>query len=198
MSYDKVRYDRLCRVTEKSIEQTVKNLLNSEHLEKCFPRIAQMEGGKSALETARKQMMKYFRTTCTKQFDYIFEQRDIHRKLDELDEIIQDAQKRRDDGNEEAIFIERLTPEQLINGKIGSSRSECVKKLEMIHNQLLLDNAQLFDQLQSVMEQGKKTKDDIASHIDALASGIDDLKKQDFDDDYDALIEVALLSRRSL
>lgn len=189
MSYDKVRYDRLCRVTEKAVEQTVKNLLNPDHLEKCFPTISNMEGGQAALETARKQMLKYFKSTCTKQFDYIFEQRDIHRKLDELDEIIQAAHARKESPDEEPLHVDQLTPEQLINARIGTSRTECVNKLQMIYSQLLLDNEQLLEQIKRTVEEGALVKKDIVSLVEALTNGIDDVKKQDFTENYDALLE---------
>ncbi|PSK35742.1 hypothetical protein C7M61_004223 [Candidozyma pseudohaemuli] len=192
MLYEKVRFDRLRRVTEKAVEQTVKKLLQQEQIEKCFPTISEMKGGKSALETARKQILQYFQLTLEKQFQYIFEQNDIERKLDELDEIIQAAQARRDLGTEEPLFIDKLTPQQLIDARVGASKAETVTKLKLIYEQLLLDNKQLHEEIVGLVEEGSTIKDDLLLQVDALASGVDEIKKAEFDHNYDRLIERVL------
>ncbi|KAF3989180.1 hypothetical protein FT663_03627 [Candidozyma haemuli var. vulneris] len=192
MSYEKIRFNKLRRVTEKAVEQTVKKSLQPETIEKCFPVISEMKGGKSALETARKQILQYFQSTSEKQFQYIFEQNDIERKLDELDEIIQAAQARRDSGTEEPLFIEKLTPQQLIDARVGASKAETVTKLQLIYDQLLLDNKQLHEEIVGLVDEGATVKDDLLSQIEAVASGVDEIKKAEFDQNYDKLIDDVL------
>lgn len=192
MSYEKIRFNKLRRVTEKAVEQTVKKLLQPETIEKCFPVISEMKGGKSALETARKQILQYFQLTLEKQFQYIFEQNDIERKLDELDEIIQAAQARRDLGTEEPLFIEKLTPQQLIDARVGASKAETVTKLQLIYDQLLLDNKQLHEEIVGLVDEGATVKDDLLLQIEAVASGVDEIKKAEFDQNYDKLIDDVL------
>lgn len=182
METEKIRYDRLNQVVKKAVEQTIKRLLMPEQLEKCFPTISKMDGGPEALEMARKQMQKYFHSTCFKQFEHIFENRDIHRKLDELDEIIHDAQQRRDLSLAESdISVDTLTASQLIEATVALTRQDSVKKLTMIYDQLVLDNKQLFQELRELAQQLDLLKQDIEGSIQALLSGIDDLKRQNLD-----------------
>lgn len=182
METEKIRYDRLNQVVKKAVEQTIKRLLMPEQLEKCFPTISKMDGGPEALEMARKQMQKYFHSTCFKQFEHILENRDIHRKLDELDEIIHDAQQRRDLSLAESdISVDTLTASQLIEATVALTRQDSVKKLTMIYDQLVLDNKQLFQELRELAQQLDLLKQDIEGSIQALLSGIDDLKRQNLD-----------------
>lgn len=192
MSYDKVRFDRLRRVTDKALEQTIKKLFQPEHLERCFPKICEMKGGKAYLETARLQILEHFQRTLEKQFQYIFEHKDLERKLDELDEIVQSAQARRDLGKEEPLFVDKLSPQQLIDARVGASKAETLTKLKLIYDQLHLDNDQLHEEVKGLVEEGASVKDDILLLIEALASGVDDIKKAEFDQNYDKLIEEVL------
>lgn len=179
--YERIRYDRLNQVMKKAVEQTIKKLLMPEQLQKCFPAISSIKGGPEALETARKQIQKYFHSTCFKQFEHIFTTRDIERKLDELDEIIQSAQQRRDLGTEKPLEVDKLSAEQLIEARLGLCRDETVKKLQLICDQLVLDNQQLYEELKGLAEEGESVKTDILLLINEFSSGIDELKRQDFD-----------------
>lgn len=121
-----------------------------------------------------------------------FEQNDIERKLDELDEIIQDAQARRDLGLEEPLFVDELSPQQLIDARVSQTKAETVDKLQLIYEQLLLDNKQLHEEIVGLVKEGAEVKDDLLLQIDALASGVDEIRKAKFDEHYDALIENVL------
>lgn len=192
MAYDKVRFDKLQKVLQKAVDYTVEKLFRPEQLEKCFPNISQMKGGEKALQTARKQILDYFQRTLVDQFRHIFEQNDIERKLDELDEIIQDAQARRDLGLEEPLFVDELSPQQLIDARVSQTKAETVDKLQLIYEQLLLDNKQLHEEIVGLVKEGAEVKDDLLLQIDALASGVDEIRKAKFDEHYDALIENVL------
>lgn len=185
--YERIRFERLQQVITKAVEQTIKKSLMPEQLQQCFPSISAMEGGQEALETARKQIQKYFHSMCTKQFEHTLNNRDIERKLDDLDEIIQAAQRRRDLGVEEPLQVDQLSAEQLIGASTGPAKEDAVKKLQLIHEQLVLDNQQLYEELKLLAEEGDHVKSDILLAIAGLSSGIDELKRQDFDEKLDAL-----------
>lgn len=185
--YELIRYDRLNQVMKLALEQTIKKLLMPEQLEKCFPTIAASPDGPDALETARKLIQKYFHSTCIKQFDHTFANRDIKRKLDELDEIIQDAQQRRDLGSEEPLQVDKLSAEQLIGATVASSKEDTVKKLQLIYDQLVKDNLQFYEELKQLAQDGDSIKNDILLLVEDLSSGIDELKRSDFDHKLDAL-----------
>ena len=61
------------------------------------------------------------------------------------------------------------------------TRQDSVKKLTMIYDQLVLDNKQLFQELRELAQQLDLLKQDIEGSIQALLSGIDDLKRQNLD-----------------
>lgn len=172
---------------KKAVEQTIKKLLMPEQLEKCFPNISKMDGGPEALETARKQIQKYFHSTCFKQFDHIFNNRDVERKLDELDDIIQSAQHRRDLGTETPLQVDQLSAAQLIGASVGPSKEDAVKKLQLIYEQLVLDNQQLYEDLKELAEEGESVKTSILEQVQGISGGIDELKRQDFDANLKAL-----------
>lgn len=186
MEAERIRYDRLRQVVRKAVEQTIRKLLNPEQLEKCFPTISKMEGGPDALETARKQIQRHFHSTCSKQFDYIVAERDIERKLDELDEVIHAAQNRRNQGAD-PFHVDELTASQILGASIGGSREDSVKKLSMIYEQLTLDNLHLFEELRELAAEGEWIKGDIELQIAALTSGIDEFKRRKVDRNLDAL-----------
>lgn len=188
MEVERVRYEKLRQVLKKAVEQTIKKLLMPEQLEKCFPRIAQTKGGPEALEWGRVQVQDYFFETCSAQFDHIFNERDIEQKLNELDEIIQTAQQRKKEGGI-AVEVDKLTASQIIGASIGGSKEDCIKKLEMVHEQLMLDNQYLYKELKDLSEESETIKGDILLQVEALASGIDDFKRQEFDARLDRLTE---------
>lgn len=193
METEKIRYDRLNQVVKKAVEQTVKKLLMPEQLEKCFPTIAKMEGGPEALEMARKQIQKYFHSTCFKQFEHIFENRDIHNKLDQLDEIIAEAQRAKSlDSANSRVAVDKLTATQLIEATVALTRRDSIKKLTMIYDQLVLDNKQLFEELRNLATELDAVKQDIESSIAVLLSGIDEMKLLSLDLQMDVLMQQVL------
>lgn len=186
--YERIRYDRLKQVITKAVDQTVKKSLMPEQVAQCFPTISATAEGQKALETARALMLKYFHGTCINQFDHTLEKRDVEHKLNELDEIIQSAQRRRDLGVEEPLHVDQLTAEQLIGASIGPAKEDALEKLQLIHQHLVLDNKQLYEELQKLAEEGEKEKTSLTQAIEVLSKGINELKRQEFDAKLDALL----------
>lgn len=186
--YERIRYDRLKHVITKAVDQTVNKSLMAEQVAQCFPTISATPEGRKALETARALMVRYFHDTCINQFDHTLEKRDLKQKLNELDEIIQSAQRRRDLGLEEPLHVDELTAEQLIGASIGPAKEDALKNLQYIHHQLVLDNQQLFDELLELAKEGEKEKASMDQAIEALSKGINELKRQEFDAQLDALL----------
>ncbi|QBM86500.1 kinetochore protein NNF1 [Metschnikowia aff. pulcherrima] len=189
MEYDKVRYDRLNQVVKKAVEHTIKTLLMPDQVQKCFPAISSMEGGAEALETARKQIQKYFHGTCLKQVDHIFTERDVEQKLNELDEIIQLAQRARAEGTRKQIQVDLLTPEQLIQAGLGGVQDDTEKKLTMIYEQLRLDNLQIYLDLRALAEESKTVLSSIILLIEDLAGEVDDLRNEQTDEQLEFLLD---------
>ena len=189
MEYDKVRYDRLNQGVKKAVEHTIKTLLMPDQVQKCFPAISSMEGGAEALETARKQIQKYVHGTCLKQVDHIFTERDVEQKLNELDEIIQLAQRARAEGTRKQIQVDLLTPEQLIQAGLGGVQDDTEKKLTMIYEQLRLDNLQIYLDLRALAEESKTVLSSIILLIEDLAGEVDDLRNEQTDEQLEFLLD---------
>lgn len=192
MEYERIRYKRLNVVIKKALEQTIKKLMLEQQFNGCYPVIASMDGGPEALEAARTQIQKFFHSTCIKQFDLIFRERDVERKLDELDDIIQSAQRRRESSTEAPLDVGKLTPQELIAASVGQSKVDAIKKLTMIYDQLVLDNQQFHKELRSLAEESETLTKDIVLLVEALSSGMDELKRQNVDSNLDALTQEVL------
>lgn len=187
MDYEKVRYDRLNQVVKKAVEQTIKKLLTLDQIQACFPTISAMDGGPEALETARKQIQKYFHSTCFKQCEHIFAERDLEAKLNSLDDVVQAAQRARDLKTREPVFVDRMAVPELLDAALGQARADAERKLSMIYDQLVLDNKLLYAELQALSAEAEQTSQDVELQIRALAGGVDRGKIARFDDDLDAL-----------
>lgn len=192
MDYERVRYDRLCKVVKTALERTITALLNAEQVQKCYPTISAMEGGPEALDTARKQIQRYFHSTCTKQFEHIFEERDMKRKLDELDEIIQSAQRRRTLGTEPPVQVDQLSAGEVFAANVALARQDTVKKLTMIYEQLVVDNKQMYEELRGIASESEQLRTDLVALVEALSSGIDEMKREAFEEKMGALTREVL------
>ncbi|ODV64929.1 kinetochore-associated protein Nnf1p [Hyphopichia burtonii NRRL Y-1933] len=185
----RVRYERLNLVVQKALEQTINKSLNIDQMTKCFPNIAKTNDGLKNLQIARKQMRSYINDTSLKEFALIFAEQDIENKLNELDDIIQSAHHRKQSNEEIPIEIDRLSASEIIEANLIQSRQEVIRNLSMIHNQLCVDNIDLFKQLESKCAEGESIKKDIKSLIDSFTTGIDDLRQDSINDKINDLIK---------
>lgn len=185
----RVRYERLNLVVQKALEQTINKSLNIDQMTKCFPNIAKTNDGLKNLQIARKQMRSYINDTSLKEFALIFAEQDIENKLNELDDIIQSAHQRKQSNEEIPIEIDRLSASEIIEANLIQSRQEVIRNLSMIHNQLCVDNLDLFKQLESKCSESESIKKDIRSLIDSFTTGIDDLRQDSINDKINDLIK---------
>ncbi|GEQ71074.1 hypothetical protein JCM33374_g4755 [Metschnikowia sp. JCM 33374] len=153
-----------------------------EQLHKCFPTISASEEGPEALENARTQIQKYFHSTCMRQVDHLFTERDIEQKLNQLDEIIQSAQRARDEGSRKQIQVDKLSAEELIQASLHEVKPDTEKKLAMIYEQLVMDNEQLHSQLKDVTNETFELSNEIMLSVEELSGEIDDMNSSDFDE----------------
>lgn len=182
-----IRYERLRLVIEKALEQTIAKSLSLDQIAKCFPKIADSEDGLNSLNMARKQMKDHLNSVSSKEFALIFSEHDIETKLNELDEVIQMAQYRKEVG-EDAIEVDKLSAFDIIESSLLPSKAAVVESLTMIYNQLLLDNKELYLSLKSKADESEDVKQEINTSIESLTKGIDELKESDLNEKLDYLI----------
>lgn len=187
--HSSVRFDRLRVVLRLAVEQTVKRLMEPEQINACFSQLAAMEGGQAALEIARKQVANYFVNTSLSQFDHICQERNVKLRLDELDEIIQTAQDRRASGVAEQLHVDKFSAEQLVDMAVGQSKEDAIEKLLLIYDQLCADNESLYKELQESAQKCASLKDSVMSLVDSLQSGIDEIKRINFEELLEKLAE---------
>lgn len=175
-SAGKVRYERLNLVSLKALEQAISKGLSLDQIKKCYPTISSSEDGIRLLEMARAQIVDFWQTKSLEEFELIFQERNLATKLDELDEIVEDAHRRQYDGDAR-IPVETLTPEELIDANMVSTRKASADTLNMIYNQLCADNQELHDELMNLVEEGNAIKEDISSLIASLGRDIETMKE---------------------
>lgn len=86
------------------------------------------------------------------EFDLIYKEKDIESKLDELDDIIQNAQRTKDSGKEPSN-IDQLSPLEIVDSTIVSNSKNVLDSLQMIYDQLCLDNAELYTELSELTKE---------------------------------------------
>lgn len=188
----RIRYERLSLVVEKALEQTIDKSFSLDQITKCYPTIANTQYGLKHLESARSQMIDYLNDTCTKEIKLIFNEHDIEKKLNELDEIIQLAQYRKQLNQETPIEIDRLSASEIIESNIIQSKKEVINNLGIIYNQLCIENKDFFEELKQKTNESESIKTEINSSIESLNDGIDSLKNNELNSKLDSLISQVL------
>lgn len=188
---DFIRYERLRLVIEKALEQTTAKSLSLDQIAKCFPKIAESKDGLNSLNLARKQMKTHLDSVSSKEFALIFSEHDIEKKLNELDEVIQMAQYRKEH-NQQPVEVDKLSPFDIIESSLLPSKESVMESLSMIYNQLLLDNRELYQSLKSKAEESEEIKREIDNSIESLTRGIDELKEDRLNENLNNLIQEVL------
>ena len=175
-SAEKIRYERLKLVSQKALDQSIKKGLSIDQIKKCYPIISSSSDGVRLLEMARSQIIDFWQSKSLEEFALIFKERNLASKLDELDEIVEAAHRRQYDGDTR-IPIDLLTPDELIDASLVSTRKQSADTLSLIYNQLCADNQELHDELMSLAKEGNDIKNDINALIASLGRDIEAMKE---------------------
>ena len=186
---DKIRYDRLNLVCRKALEQVMKKALSLEQIKSCYPTIARTPEGLGSLEAARDQVINFWLTNSTKEFALLFSERELETKLNELDDIILLAQRRKNARSELPSHIDKMSPTKIIDATVVSESGPSVENLTMIYNQLCVDNEELFHELKQMTVEGEEIKSDINSLLKMLEKEMETLNLERSEFDLDELIQ---------
>lgn len=142
-----IRYDRLQKISQRSLNESVK-FLTLQRMESCYPGIANAPKGKQALQKAMDQISGYWTTAATKEFEAVFEERDVKNKMKQLDDLVNEAEKRREnqekEGSEGPIYLDSLTPQKVVDAHLRTARQETVESLEKELSSLRAENEELL------------------------------------------------------
>lgn len=192
---EKIRYKRLQLVCKKALEESIKKSLSLEQIKKCYPIIASSEEGVKSLEIARSQIINFWFNNSMKEFDLIFQERDLENGLDGLDEVIEKAKRRSLDKNDKPVEINNLTPEEIIQANIRLNRNSSTESLRLIHNQLRSENLQFFNQLNGLFEESQAIKTNLNELLIALNKEMNILKKDESNVRIDELMDTIVDER---
>ena len=168
----KMRYERLQTVGKKAVEQVLLRSISKEQIETCYLGIAQSPIGLKSLETGLAQLLKYLYEETIAEFDQIYEENDLRNKLNELDEITQLAEQRREansaatsntnttsstntnakgsvktDSVLQPVHLDKLAPSEIIDSVVVTNKEDILNGLETIYDKLATDNDTLAETL---------------------------------------------------
>lgn len=164
---NKVRFERLRLVARKALEQLIKKSLTMEQVKTCFPTLVTSQDGVRSLELALSQMSGFWHANSLDEFDLIYKEKDIESKLDELDDIIHNAQRAKDSGKEPSN-IDQLSPLEIVDSTIVSNSKNVLDSLQMIYDQFCLDNSELYTELSELTKESTRINNSIKSGIEQL------------------------------
>lgn len=176
-----VRTERLRAVLKLAVDQTVKRLMEPEDFKKCFSKMVSIEGAEAAIELGRKQVAQYFTTISLEQFEHIFAERGIKERLDDLDDVIHSAQERKATNTGGQILLDELSAESVITTAVTKLKHSAIEKLQVIYDQLCKENTDLYERLKEHTETCENLKNEVVSLVDSLQSGIDEIKRINFE-----------------
>ncbi|KAF6817170.1 mind kinetochore complex component [Colletotrichum sojae] len=102
------RATRFTQLYDLALQRTLQKV-NYDNFASCFPTIA--AHAPSKLRNVQKQMADYLEERCNKDFQAILVDRDVIRKLNELESLVSDAERRRRESGDDA---EEPTPPHLL------------------------------------------------------------------------------------
>lgn len=167
---EKIRFLRLNQVFDRALEQSLVRFQDWDKFSSSFPTYSKTKDGVTHLANCQKQVTEFFTGLSHKEFDALLADRHVEEKLDELDELIAEANvrlehklnQREEDGMDELLDvpISELTPDELLDCSIHTQRQDTINKLD-----------ERLDKLQTMNE-------DLLNEIKELEKGInDDIKE---------------------
>lgn len=187
--FEKIRYERLRLVCTKALEESIKKSLSIEQIKICYPTIASTTEGVEVLEIARSQIIDFWLHNSIKEFDLIFQERNVEEGLNSLDEIIQLAKTRSIDKSVEPIEIDKLTPKDIIDAKLNYKRNETINALKLIYDQLCIENLKYFQELNKICQESEEIKLDINNQMSSLNQELEVLKNDKTTERVNELLE---------
>ncbi|KAH3667013.1 hypothetical protein WICMUC_005360 [Wickerhamomyces mucosus] len=160
-----IRYDRLRQVCFKALEESQK-VITDESLKQCYPSLITGEESSRLLETIKINLYNSWKLGTEKEFESIFEERDIKSKLDELDKLIFEA--RQDSPVANQVQPDQLTPNNIIASHLIPLKENNLKalnhQLELVRN----ENLNLLKELDDLSTLAKDLKNEINGNFEAL------------------------------
>lgn len=139
----KIRFLRLNQVFDRALKQSLVKFKDWEKFSSCFPTYSKTKDGITHLMNCQKQVVEFWTGLSHKEFDELLAERHVKEKLDELDELLSEANVRLEDklnkesngeeGENNGIMdvpISELSPNELLDCTLYTERQNAITKLD--------------------------------------------------------------------
>ncbi|KAI0840521.1 Nnf1-domain-containing protein [Hypoxylon sp. FL0890] len=179
------RASRFQQVLDTSLSHTL-GKISWDNFAACYPTIAAQSP--AVLRAVQKQMVDRLGALCKKEFDSVLQGRNVVAKLNELDSLVSEAERRRDEagvGAEAPIPPHMLPPDQILAAHLAPHLAQQQSQLNAKLQTVQAHNAKLFSdiqkqraEMQSLMALLQKVFEDIDGANGQIDDVADDLAKE--------------------
>ncbi|KAK4169300.1 Nnf1-domain-containing protein [Cladorrhinum sp. PSN259] len=135
----------------QAAKHTLDKLSSPANFASCFPTIASKAPG--TLDNVQRQMVDRLGGLWNREFERILESRDVVRKLNELESLLADAQKKREAassvGGERPIPPHTLPADAVLKAHLREGTTELKRGLESRLNEVQQGNLKLFEEIKA-------------------------------------------------
>lgn len=169
---DVIRFQRFQEVVDKALEEALKTL-SVENFESCFPNIANTFTGKKYLQLSQKQIFEFWKNESKKEFELIYTERDLEKKLTLLDHLIYEARVSKYNKSEDSkILVSDLSPQDIMNARLAAVKMAKVEEYQQhlleLKKQNELDQLELNKILTESNDLMNKINSSISDHFDGI------------------------------
>lgn len=160
---NRVRFSQFQKVCAKALDEATK-VLSEENIQSCFPTLT----NPGLISSIRAQLVTTWKNNATREFQAIYDERDLEAKLDLLDKLISDAKLRMQSGSGWQVPIDELTPRDIISSHLIPLK---LQKLQQLKDQLTAlqhENTQLSTELLALTKDCTAIHDEINSKINII------------------------------
>ncbi|KAI5950959.1 hypothetical protein KGF54_004033 [Candida jiufengensis] len=169
----KIRFDKLQVLSKKAVEQVIKTSFSDDQIQQCYPTIMESKEGSKDLKIGLNQLQKYLHDNTLMEFNTIYDEYGLKQKLDDLDDIVLQAQTKKQSGEISSTHIDQLSPKDLIDSTILSSKEDVLGQLELIYDQLCKDNDEYIKSLESMTKESEILSNSIQDILDPIVRQAD-------------------------
>lgn len=180
----KIRFIRFNQVFNKAFSQSVLKLQSWDKISSCFPEYSSNAEGARNLANSQQQVSQFWTELLKREFNEIVQERQVQKKLDDLDDLIIQAKERlekkriqRKTENElqdDSILLDELTSEQLIECNLHGQRLKAITELDQRLTTLNDINGNLVNQIDELANDIESDRAEVQALCDSyLGKSID-------------------------
>lgn len=161
------RATKLGEILETSVKQTMR-ACSYEKLVSCFPTLAHTDPG--TVRHAQEQVSLFLTTACKSEFEKILNERRAVQRLNELDDLISDAKRRKEKGQVGGNNPSDLNPDTILKAHVLPLDRAELTRLNIMIQRLQLQNAANLSILEEQRQQAESQTRILTESLSTLAS----------------------------